>query len=115
MLKKYRDPILPTMIRHKRKQTFYYKFFTFIMIIYDFINSYIVYPIIYIAKFGTRIIHDAPFLTYKVIRNSFNLDIKKKQISGAAIPNILDQTFSCGHTEAEHIVLRHNHEKMKLC
>jgi hypothetical protein len=103
MLKKYRDPILPTMIRPKQKKTFYYSLMTFIMIIYDSINSYIIYPVLYTS-----------FRTYKVIRNSIDSNIKKKIINGAAISNISDKTFSCGHTEAEHIVLRHNHEKMKV-
>lgn len=102
MLKKYREPILPTMIRPKYKQTFYNSLMTFIIIIYDIVNNYVVYPVIYTS-----------LLTYKVIRNTFNSNIKKKQINGAAISNISDKTFFCGHTDAEHIVLRHNHEKMK--
>lgn len=102
MLQKYREPILPTMIRPKYKRTFYNSLMTFIMIMYDIVNNYVVYPVIYTS-----------FLTYKVIKNTFNFNIKKKQINGAATSNISDKTFSCGHTDAEHIILRQNHEKMK--
>ena len=90
MLQKYREPLLPTMIRYKYKRTFYSSLMIFIIIIYDIINNYVVYPVIYTS-----------FFTYKVIRNTFNYKSyfvinKKKQIYGAVTANISDKTFSCG-------------------
>lgn len=85
MLQKYVPSVLPTM--YQEKNTFYKAWIMFVIVIYETMAKYIITPIVYVYSSTTLYV----------------LGFRATAIKDGDL-------YKCGHTAAQHAILRQTHE-----